>query len=314
MFDRIVVAHISDVHLGPVTGFTPRHWNAKRLTGYVNWRRNRRHAHQRPVTERMVADIRAQAPDHILVSGDLANLGLASELAGARRWLECVGPPDRVSVVPGNHDIYARMQRGDVGVGRWLDYMRDDDPHTTTSPDNVNFPFVRRIGPLAIIGVNSAIPTRPLIAHGALGARQRARLADILEDLGRRRLFRLVMLHHPPLTGQTDARHGLIDAPELMAILTRHGAELVIHGHLHRAMQAWHPGPARPIPVVGAPSGSLVHPRPHETPAGYHLYEIDDASGPSPRIHVIYRGLDAARQSIIEMARHTLTPSPAPAG
>ena len=36
------IAHISDVHLSPIDGFTPRHWSLKRALGYANWLRQRR--------------------------------------------------------------------------------------------------------------------------------------------------------------------------------------------------------------------------------------------------------------------------------
>ncbi|RVC83466.1 metallophosphoesterase, partial [Mesorhizobium sp. M4A.F.Ca.ET.022.05.2.1] len=40
------LAHISDVHLGPLPGVTYRELASKRVVGYVNWQRNRRrHMH-----------------------------------------------------------------------------------------------------------------------------------------------------------------------------------------------------------------------------------------------------------------------------
>jgi hypothetical protein len=38
--------------------------------------------------------------------------------------------------------------------------------------DGTPFPFVRRRGPLALIGVSSAVPTPPLMATGRLGRAQ----------------------------------------------------------------------------------------------------------------------------------------------
>ena len=43
------------------------------------------------------------------------------------------------------------------------------------------------------------------------------------------------MIHHPPhSTGATGGR-GLRDARHFEAIMAEHGAELVIHGHNHKA-------------------------------------------------------------------------------
>ena len=36
------LAHISDVHLGPLPDVTYRELASKRMVGYVNWQRNRR--------------------------------------------------------------------------------------------------------------------------------------------------------------------------------------------------------------------------------------------------------------------------------
>ena len=48
-----------------------------------------------------------------------------------------------------------------------------------------------------------------------------------------------VLIHHPPLPGQAKRFRGLEDAAGLEAVLSRHGAELVMHGHNHRNMLAW---------------------------------------------------------------------------
>ena len=109
MTNAITVAHLTDVHLGPIAGFTPRYWNLKRALGYANWARNRRSAYLRTVLDSIVADLAAQAPDHVAVTGDLTNIGLPQEHINALAWLESVGAPQRVSVIPGNHDIYSQL-------------------------------------------------------------------------------------------------------------------------------------------------------------------------------------------------------------
>ena len=58
MRTRITIAHLTDVHLGPIAGFSPRHWNAKRLLGYLNWLRSRRTAYRRDVLSRTLGMLR----------------------------------------------------------------------------------------------------------------------------------------------------------------------------------------------------------------------------------------------------------------
>ena len=122
MKTQITIAHLTDVHLGPIAGFSPRYWNVKRLLGYANWLRNRRDAYQREVLDRIVADLMTQAPDHIAVTGDLVNIGLPQEHINALAWVESLGAAHAVSVIPGNHDIYSRLG-GDPGTARWSAYM-----------------------------------------------------------------------------------------------------------------------------------------------------------------------------------------------
>ena len=105
MIETYTIAHLSDVHLSPIVGFYPKYWNVKRALGFANWQRGRSRVHQREVADQLIADAKALRADHIVITGDLVNLGLPKEYEAALQWLNSVGPPDRVTVVPGNHDI-----------------------------------------------------------------------------------------------------------------------------------------------------------------------------------------------------------------
>ena len=217
MPNPLTIAQLTDVHLGPIRGFTPRYWSLKRLTGYINWHKKRRHAYRRDVLDRLVADLRQQAPDHIVVTGDLANIGLPQELIQGLDWLQSLGKPDVVSVIPGNHDIYGHL-RQDPGTSRWASYMASNaEGAAWTGGGSGGFPYVRLLGRVALIGVNSAVVTPPMIAWGEVGAAQRERLGRLLDKLGQAQLFRLVLIHHPPLPGQAKPARGLRDAAALEA-------------------------------------------------------------------------------------------------
>src|SRR5262249_9372956 len=141
----LTIAHLTDVHLGPIAGLGPRYWNLKRGLGYLNWIRTRRHDHRREVVDRIVADMEQQRPDHIAVTGDLANLGLPQEHIAALAWLESLGSPERVTVVPGNHDIYSAIGR-DPGARRWAAYMSSNAEGAIYAGGDGARPFVRVIG------------------------------------------------------------------------------------------------------------------------------------------------------------------------
>ncbi len=189
---------------------------------------------------RLVADMLEQRPDHIAVTGDLVNLALEAEFAPARAWLESLGDSDGVTVVPGNHDAYVRATQHRF-AREWKDYLRGDD---ALAGDAAAFPLVRRRGPVALIGVSSAVPTPPLMATGRLGRQQLEALEPILAQLAAEKLFRVLLIHHP-LRSKSWAKR-LTDAPQLLALLKRHGVELVLHGHDHIHSTAWFDGPVRP--------------------------------------------------------------------
>lgn len=304
MKTQLTIAHLSDVHLGPIAGFGPRYWNVKRLLGYANWVRNRRDAYQREVLERIVADLAAQAPDHIAVTGDLVNIGLPQEHINALAWVASLGAPHEVSLIPGNHDIYSRLRR-DPGTARWSRYMASCARGAEHAGEG-DFPFVRMLGGVAIVGVNSAVPTPPFVASGRVGAEQLARLGDVLERLGRAGHFRLVLIHHPPLPGQAKRLRGLTDAAELERVLARRGAELVLHGHNHHNMLTWCGVGPKATPVVGAPSAALGRPHKTEPLARYNLYRI---AGPPWSIELVGRGLETVGGEIVELERRALQPA-----
>src|ERR1700688_1711294 len=132
------LAHLSDPHLPPLPAARLRDLAGKRALGYLNWTRNRHKYHRREVLDALVADIQAQRPDHIAVTGDLVNLALEAEFAPAQAWLESVGPPQQVTVIPGNHDAYVRatQHRFAETLGNYLD--GDDAPDSDAA-----FPFLR---------------------------------------------------------------------------------------------------------------------------------------------------------------------------
>jgi 3',5'-cyclic AMP phosphodiesterase CpdA len=260
------LAHLSDPHLPPLPGPRLRDLAGKRVLGYLNWTRNRRKYHRRDVLDALVADIQAQRPDHIAVTGDIVNLALEAEFAPAAAWLESVGTPQDVTVIPGNHDAYVRATKHRF-AGTFADYLRGDIGAGATA-----FPFLRRRGPLALIGVSSAVPTVPLMATGRLGRAQLEALDNILAQLSTEPAFRVLLVHHPL---QSDSRiKRLTDSRQLRAVLQRRGVELVLHGHDHIHSTMWFDGPGGKIPAIGVPSASALAHR-HYPAAAYNLFSIE---------------------------------------
>lgn len=269
----VVLAQLSDVHLGPLPRVRFVDLASKRLLGYLNWQRNRGSVHADAVLSALVADMHAARPDQIVVTGDLVNLGLPAEYRAARAWLETLGPAHDVTVVPGNHDAYVSSAVADY-TEQWRAFACGDD----AASGRPAFPFLRRRGPLALIGVSSAVATGPFMATGRVGAPQAAALGLLLEEAKRAGLFRIVLIHHPVAEHGAARTRRLVDAKRVRAAIAAYGAELVLHGHNHRTSVMAVPGPLGPVPVIGATATSL-RPRPHHAGGGYNLFAIDGTPG-----------------------------------
>jgi 3',5'-cyclic AMP phosphodiesterase CpdA len=309
--DILLLAHMSDVHLAPMPRIPVSELTIKRALGGANWLRNRRHVHVRGVLDALVADLKARKPGHIVVTGDLVNLGLPAEHEAALAWLEGLGSTDGVTAIPGNHDAYSRSGR-DPSYLRWQAFMRGEDSlgPGPKSGGASGFPFLRRIGPVALIGLVSGVPTRPFVSSGYLGWDQLARLARLLDDTRREGLLRVVAIHHPPHRYRKEARSGLRDAGPFGEVLREAGAELVLHGHFHRPELRWLEGPNGHVPVVGVPSASAAVGFKHGCLAGYNLYAITrerEGMGLGAfRIEMIRRGLAEPGGPFIELERKIL--------
>jgi len=275
----IRLAHLSDPHIACPNEITARELVSKRLFGYLRWKLQRGTKHGRSVLSALKADLKQTRPDHIAVTGDLTHLGLSAEYKKARQWPQELGSPSQVTVIPGNHDAYVKSSWHQTMV-HWTEYMISDagrENDQKANPNNPLFPSLRIRGCVAIIGVSTARPSAPYLAVGSIGAEQLDMLETILAQSARKQLYRVVLIHHPPVPGTVNWRKRLTDAADLLSLLEQYGAELVLHGHAHRALHNYLPTPAGNIPVMGAPSISALDRTPDRR-ARYYIYQIAPGS------------------------------------
>jgi len=299
------LAHLSDVHLGPLPDVTYRQLASKRITGYINWKRNRSKTFNDGALGAIVADMKATNPNHAVVTGDLMNLALDDEIAFSVNWLEALGSPHDISVVPGNHDAYVpgALNKASIAWRRWT------DGETGWSAMNGHgYPYVRVRDGVAIIGVNSARASAPFLATGSFTDEQAQRLAKILDRARDEGLYRVVLIHHPPVRGAASAHKRLFGIRKFQKVIAGHGAELVLHGHTHLPTLSWIKGHDGPVPVVGVAAAGESHG--HGKPlAQWNLIEIDrDAHG----FHtwLTRRGLTGPAGHVAQLSREELTPPP----
>lgn len=265
----LTFAQLSDPHLSSLSDVRWWQLGNKRLLGYLSWLKRRRHIHDSGVLAALQRDLERSHPDHIVVTGDLTHIAMPTEFLLAKQWLESLGDARDVTVIPGNHDAYLNSGWRQ-GNQHWQAFMTSDETagHRTTL-----FPSLRVRGPVAFIGLSSACASPPLFATGRLGSDQIARFAQLLSATRNAGLFRVVLIHHPPVPGSEKWRKRLTDGAAFCATIARHGAELILHGHRHRATCRTIDGADGKATVIGIPSSSSNGNKANEL-AQYNLYTV----------------------------------------
>lgn len=339
-------AHLSDWHATTLEHGGRGLLRPKRLSGWASWKLGRRHRHDPAILEAAFEDVRRQAPDAVLVTGDLTHVSLEQEFRDAARQLAALGDPSRVFLIPGNHDCYVDIEPA-RSWDHWAAYLRGSDPADldpalaealaggstaaraaadadsgigsgprgassgSRAPRHADYPMLRVFGQVAVIALCSAIPTPIFRAGGRLGSAQLAQAERLLERCGVLGLCRVVLVHHPIAISSEPTRRALWDAAALREVLVRQGAELVLHGHTHRRRLARVPGPDGAIPVIGVPSSSERGSRPGKI-AQYHVYSVTaptgDEGGAGFRIEAEIRGYDPATGAFGPIAESLLDP------
>lgn len=257
------LAHITDLHL-PLHGrFRRGELVGKRAFSALNWARKRRRTHLVEVAEALADDIAAHKPDHVAVTGDTVNFGLPREFEAGAAWMDRFGASSDVSFVPGNHEAILKgvEAKRDHAFARF----------TTGDDGDAGYPWLRKRSDVALIGVSTSVSTPPFFAQGKVGEAQLAALKNVLNMTAD--MCRIILIHHPP-SGPCKPRKRLLDAEEFRDVVAECGAEMVLHGHNHKALLSWINTRQGRIPVVGAPSASIGHGwRDH--PAEWRLFDIE---------------------------------------
>lgn len=292
------IAHFSDLHVLALDGVGVGRYLNKRLTGVANlalrrapleelsgaWRAaaervpsrfRKKEVHRADYVRAIAREVATTRVDHVVITGDITNLALEPEFAAARLILEGelhLGPRD-VSIIPGNHDHYTR---GAVEKNRFAHFFAEYMHSDLEIPGD--FPFVRLRGPLAIVGLSSAVPRAPFVAAGELGEVQLDALSRVLEHDEVKKRTLVVLVHHPPTPPRSRAKRwmeSLRDGDALLARLAGLEHAVVLHGHLHKRVRSVVTTRGGEIVIAGAASASLHHGHAARM-SGFNVYEFDD--------------------------------------
>jgi len=188
------LAHVTDLHLG---------------------------AEEPAVVAGLRADLIAQAPDRLLVSGDLTMRARDDQFRAAVDLLASVGKP--WTCVPGNHDLpLDRPARAFDPLGAYRQFV-DPEPE----------PIVRD-GGLLLLGLSSP---RPYLWKG--GRIDAAQVARIGSDLAGAADLKVLMLHHPVFRSEQRPDEALVHgADDTLRAAAAAGVDVILCGHDHVAAQA----------------------------------------------------------------------------
>jgi 3',5'-cyclic AMP phosphodiesterase CpdA len=297
-----LLAHVTDPHFRGFAGASPTDFMNKRALGTLNLLLNRTRKHKMQLLEALRLDMRAQAPDHLALTGDFANVSLPGEWRAALAWIDTCGlEAGAISVIPGNHDAYVETVVASRAFEKlFAPYMTHDLAPRAEGGDRADYPYVQIRDGVAFVGVSSSVATGDSGAWGEVGEAQLGRLEGMLGASELRGKTRVVLIHHPPVRQKHGEERNLRDRAALAVVLARVGAELVLHGHDHQDEHTELPGPGgKPIPIIGG--GSASYTGGADKRSRYNLYEI--AGG---QITLLTRAHDEAADAFKEVRRERL--------
>jgi 3',5'-cyclic AMP phosphodiesterase CpdA len=270
--------HCSDWHLPGNLDAEAGPLELKQRLSRLSWRLSRRRRYSRAVFDAAMKVWLAADIDRVCVTGDLVNFAEEPEFARAAIELARLAEKSPVSLIPGNHDALVRAGRDhqERYWGQWL----------KAAPPAPGWPTVTVAGPMVFIGVSTAISSPPFLAWGQVSESQLSALKAQLLRFPPDRYFRVVMLHHPPQARATGWRHALRNAEAVRDVLADAGAELVLHGHLHRETRSWLVGPDAPIPVFGSGSCSRLAAAGKQERGHFSLFEVKASSSETWELEV----------------------------
>lgn len=175
---------------------------------------------QPAIVDALVRWVRAQAPDVLLLSGDITQRATRPQFAAARAFLARLQVPHKL-VIPGNHDIplYALGARLFSPYGRYREAFDGPMEPVLDTPDCLL----------------QALNTTRWWRHedGQLSNAQIARVAARLRAASPAQL-RIVAVHQPLAVSRPEDRRNLLHGhAHASACWAEAGVDLVLGGHIH---------------------------------------------------------------------------------
>ncbi len=217
--------------------------------------------------KRLIKYISNQEVDHLIISGDLTDNADESDLLLLKKILSKAGFSSHLNLtlIPGNHDIFGGPQKPtdiftfpdrckEVDYKSKLKIFREIFKETFLTAETIDkqelFPFIKDIGSVLIIGINSIAEyskfKNPFASNGEVTLKQFNSLNDLLNKYSEAEIFKIVVIHHHfnKIKNTKRSIAGLWQNIEkqtmklkkkkrLLSLFQKHNVDLVVHGHIH---------------------------------------------------------------------------------
>jgi 3',5'-cyclic-AMP phosphodiesterase len=221
------IAHLSDVHtLEP----------SKRAYGwglkFVSLHRPLDASARLRKLSRALAAARQSGADHVVITGDLTEMGTDAQFAAFAEALHASGiAPDRVTLVPGNHDAYTSGEN-------WRRALRGPLAAYAKSSASASGVIVERDG-VVFFPVDTSVHQNVAFSGGRLSEDTVNELAARIGDPSFRGKTIVIVMHHPPFLHARRVWQyidGVRGAARLMELLVKNPHVQLLHGHVHRTL------------------------------------------------------------------------------
>lgn len=224
------IGHLSDIHVPALEPLSIKDVFSKRITGFLNFKLKRQKEYDIAVLEAAVQRLIDAKVDAVIISGDLTNLAYLQEFEAARALLTPLSDAGIPwFVIPGNHDRY--LAAADDGRMERVFHDAIGVPLSDAA-----YPWVAELDELTLVGLNSAVPTRPFDAWGVVSGAQIDALRAAAERLAHRGKPIVFAVHHHigrAPNKKNDATRNLRNSDEVLALARALGVALIVHGHNH---------------------------------------------------------------------------------
>ena len=234
-----IIAHLTDVHLVETSGRRSAGLSALARRGYLSLGRVVDEGARRRSFAEALRRALALGFDHLVVTGDLTEEGTIAQFEAVATVLHDAGvDPARVTLVPGNHDVYAHADA-------WADALAGPlQPYARTSAPGV----VVELPDAVIAPVSTTRAQRWWRSAGEVSTPERRSIGRAVQAAARRGVAAILAQHHPPTRVHRAAWHwfdGLLDHAAMRPVLRAVEHTYVLHGHLHERRDGRFEGEAR---------------------------------------------------------------------